>query len=60
MAKVIMTLEDTPEGLVSVNTEVHGYDTSSPAVQMADAMNTYVAAIATKRDEVSPLVLVGG
>lgn len=62
MAKVTITLNDTPEGLVSVDTVVEGYDEAnpSPATQMASTVNQYIAAIATKRDDVSRLVLVGG
>lgn len=51
MAKIIITLEDTDEGLVAVETTIHGFDQTSRAQQMGDRINSYIAHIAQEKDK---------
>lgn len=43
MTTVTMILEDTEDGLVSINTTIEGYDRQSNAQRMADELNAYMA-----------------
>ena len=51
MSVIYITLSDTEDGMVSVETIVHGYNKASNAVGMANRINAYMGQIAQDQAE---------